>query len=284
MFGEKLQYQIENLGLWFQGGVRRNILIFFVACLIIAAPGYFLAGQLSKSWFTAPFNPWGLKSESIIKDKYIPEQKLEISNTQTLDLKDGSRQFYVSISNKLNPLIGYFPFVYDLQILDSNNQLIDQKTETRYLLPEQVRFAIWEQPDSRGTKLQVIINKDKTKLVYYNPNSQTIKMPNLVVIDTGCKIRNQTPFMNVNFRAKNQSRFGVDNIDSVYLVYDSRGNIVGIGEFKFTDFKANEERTIDLPYLQPKTFIENTNNTSCSPLKIEVRLSVNFLDTGNFVN
>lgn len=283
MFGETLQYRIENLGLWFQGGVRRSILIFFGVCLLASIPVYFLVGFLSSSWFQASFNPGGYNSDSFVTTKFIPEKPIEIAATQIVDLKDGSRQLYSTISNKLNPQIGYFPFVYELQILDSNNQLIDQKTERSYLLPGEVKYVIWGDNDSRGTKLQ-IIKSSESQIVYYNPNSPTVRSPDLRVIDTGCRIRGDTSIMYISFRMRNQSRFKVKDVDTIYIVRDSREKIVGIGEYSFVNFETGEGSPIELEYVQPKDFVESRGNiTSCNPLIVEVLWSVNYLDTGNFV-
>jgi len=273
MLSNQFQYRLENLGLWFQGGVRRGILFFFVACIIASVPVYFLLGLLSGSWFKTAFNPWSFEQESFTNNKFIPEQKLETSVTQILDLKDGSRQLYAAVSNKLNPLIGYFPFVYDLQILDNNNQLIAQKTERSYLLPGEVKYVIWEDPDARGTKLAVI-RRPETQIVYYNPNSPTVKKPDLRVVDQGFRIRTETPILYVNFRMKNDSRLQVKDVNIIYILRDSRESVVGIGEFLFTNFMPLEERSIEIDYLQPKTR---------TPVLVEIIWSVNYLDTGNLI-
>jgi hypothetical protein len=268
---DELQYRLENLAIWFQGGVRRSVLIFAGICLILLAPIYFLAGFLSNVWAGVSFNSSQFNGTNYFSSKFIQERNWTVSNTQVVSLKDGSREVYASINNKLNPQIGYSPFVYDLQVLDDNNSVLFQETRETYLLPGDVKFIVVRSQDGRAGKLKIGKN-NRTQAYYYNPNSKNYKKPNIRVVSTDFRVRTFTNDMTVLFTLKNDDQVRVNKVDVVFTVRDSRESVIGIGDFSFEDFKPGEQRDFSLPYTQP---LER------EPRLITVEWSVNYLDAKN---
>jgi hypothetical protein len=268
-FADELQYRTENLSLYFQGGVRRSILIFTGICLVLLAPTYFLGQQISNLWSQAPFNPNVYNAKNIVTSKNLVEKELLIGETQVASLANGENTLYLTINNKVNPEIGFFPFVYTVQILSKDDTVVSQQKYRSYLLPGEIKYVVGRSADTTGQKLK-IIREPETQAINYNPKQTgTLKQPNIVIKDQSVKNIPGTKNLQIRAVFKNQDQVYVDNIDVLYIIRDTRESVVGIGEYSFQGFLPNTERDVVLEYPQPADRLAT---------QADIRWSVNYLN------
>jgi hypothetical protein len=266
-FGDNLQYKIENASIYFQGGVRRSVLIFAGICLVILAPSYFLGQFSSNLWKNSWYN-----DKNIVIPKNVTEQEYAISETEVVSLANNTNDLYVSVNNKANKEIGFFPWVYTVQVLNNNGSILSQRKISSYLLPEETKYIVINSSDSQGTKLN-LIREPETKSRLYNPNSnQLLKQPNVEI-----RTQELTPIPNSNnlkIRAifKNNDQIVIQRFDVLYIIRDTRQSVVGIGTYSFNGFIANSEREMILEYPKPK---------NREARFLDLRWSVNYLDETN---
>jgi hypothetical protein len=269
-FGDGLQYNVENFSLWFQGGVRRGILIFFVVSLALLAPFYFL-GQFTSSLYK---NVW-FDSKNLFIPKTLDIKKYTISQSQVAPLINDQNDIYVSVDNKINPNIGYWPWVYTVQILDKNGTILSQETQESYLLPGDVTYIVGKNRDVGGTQIK-IIEEPATQSVYYNPEANSIlKKPDIEVLSSGFT-ESDTNKNEINIYAyfKNNDFVTIKSVDVLYIVRDTQQAVVGIGTYNFRGFTPGSERDMKIPYPKPKERVAKF---------IELRWFVNYLDSNSIV-
>jgi hypothetical protein len=268
-FADELQYRTENLSLYFQGGVRRSVLIFAGICLVLLAPTYFLGQQISNLWSQAPFNPNRFNSKNIVIAKILTEREMQIGETQVATLANGENTLYLTINNKVNPEIGFFPFVYTVQILSRDDVVVTQQKYRSYILPGEIKYVVARSADPAGQKLK-IIREPETQAVNYNPNQTGIvKQPNIVIKDQSVRSIPGTKNLQVRAVFKNEDQVYVDDVDVLYIIRDTRESVVGIGEYSFQGFLPNTEREVVLEYPQPNDRVAS---------QADIRWSVNYLD------
>ena len=263
------QYKVESLGIWFQGGVKRWVLVAFGICLVLAIPLYFLFGAMAGVWFNTSINPNKFNNNITFQPKNIPEKKLTFGETQRVPLKDKSSELYMVINNKENPLIGYNPFVYDIQVVDNQNNEISRETRSTYILPGDIKYITFRSPNLSATKL-IVSQNDKTQRVYYNPNSINQK-PNIQITNQDFKVRTFTDILYVSMSIKNLEKFAIKGVDVLYTIRDARESVIGIGEYRVTNLESSEQRDL--------TKIEYTQPASAEPTGVDIIWSVNYLES-----
>lgn len=263
-YGDNLQRRIENASLYFQGGVRRTIVIITLVVLVLLAPIYFL-GQLSSSLFK---QVWFDSANAVIP-KNITVNNYDISETQIVPLADGSKDLYVSVSNKRNPEIGYYPWNYTLQILNAQDQIISQETVKSYLLPDETKFIVARSDDPTAQKIR-ITEDSTTKSTLYNPDSPlSAKNPNIEIRQQRLTA-NDDGTVTVFAQFKNNDIVVVQTIDVLYIIRDTRQSVVGIGTFQFNGFFPDKLRDFTITYPAPE---------GREPKFLDLRWSVNYLDS-----
>jgi hypothetical protein len=266
-FSDDLQYKLENAALYFQGGVRRNVLIFSGVCIILIVPIYFL-GQISSSLYK---QVWFDKTEFFIP-KSVSVKDYSVSTTQVAPLINGQNDLYLSIDNKENKEIGYFPWVYTLQLLDSNNNILSQEKTTKYLLPGDVTYVVSKNRDAGATKLN-LIKETGSIAVAYNPNAnKLLKKPNINVLSSTVSAIPNTDELQVSAEFRNDDIVTVGTVDILYIIRDTQGAVVGIGNYSFGGFVPNSKRELKLNYPKPK---------DREARDLEIRVNVNYLDSNN---
>jgi hypothetical protein len=268
---QNIQYQLENLTLWFQGGIRRGFLIFSGVCLVLIVPFYFLVTASISFWFQSKINPFRLDDSSYYQPKEIPQKEMIFSNTQVVSLKDGSKELYQSINNKSNLQVGYVPFVYDLAVLDAEGKLLKTETKSTYILPGEIRYIVYNAIETGASSLKLTRN-EATKAVYYNPFSKSYKKPKISISGINFSVRSSTNILYINFVIKNNDQIKINKTDLLYTVRDSRESVVGIGEYLIDDLLAGEQREVSITYVQP---LEREAKL------INIDWSVNYLDAKN---
>jgi hypothetical protein len=264
-FIDKLQYQVENWSLYFQGGVRRGILIFMGICFLALTPVYFL-GQLTSNLYR---NTW-FNEKTIFIPKTVNVQEVVISPTQLVPLVNNQNDLYVTASNKNNKTVGFWPWTYTVQILNANDQILSSETISTYLLPDDIKYIVARTSDPAGVKMRVIEEKTQNQTRLYNPEAnKLLKLPNIEVrsptvtnVPNSDKVRVKTVF-------KNNDNVNIKTVDVLYIIRDTRQSVVGIGTYSFNGFIAGSERELVLDYPAPR---------DREIQSADIRWTVNYLD------
>jgi hypothetical protein len=274
---ESLTNRVETASLYFQGGVRRSVLIFAGICILLVAPLYFFGQLAAQVWFQAPFNPAGFNPKnSLIQTKVVANNDYIIERTQFVPLIGGRTILYTTINNRQNQQVGYLPFIYRVQILNSEGSILSNEIKQSYLLPGEVKYIIQEVQDSdeeTATELRVS-TEPKTQGILYNPAEDNLAER------INIEVRNPTisEYNGDNLRlealVKNDDLVKIRNLDLLYIIRDDRDRVVGIGEFRLEDVNPQEEREFSLVYPKPR-FRTAT--------RLEVRAFVNYLNQDNVV-
>ena len=265
------EYQLENITIWFQGGVRKWVFISLAIMLVSCVPLYFIVTSIN----SAIFNTFSYNQDINFKKKEIAEKPIEYSNTKALNLKDGSKDLYMIIDNKLNAEIGYYPFVFDLIVQDKNGNTLYQKTHDAYLLPNDVRYVTYRSTDSNASKLVIRKNEEETKKVYYNPYSNLLKNPKIKISNTSFQVRSFTDLLYLNATIKNEEKVGIKNIDLLLMIKSRSGDDIGLSSYNLSLLNPLEQKEIG-----PIEYIQSEN---ADPVQVDVIWQVNYLDEKTFV-
>jgi hypothetical protein len=264
---DNFQYKLENLSLYFQGGVRRSIIIFAVILLILIFPVYYLgkfvSGLTAKSY---------LNMSSLAVNPKIQTYDYEIGKTQRAELKDGTSVLYAAVRNKKNRDIGFYPWNYSVQILDKNGAVITPKeTFESYLLPDDNKYIVAPAP-ANGSDMQ-IIEESGTQKTTYNPNANPLlTQPNVTVQNNQVVVDKNTQTMTVSALLRNEDKRFIEKIDVTYFVRDTQESILYIGTSSFNGFVAGSERDFRITNLPLPS--------NGDPRTVDVRWSVNYLTNG----
>lgn len=272
MFQDNLQRRIENWSIYFQGGVRRGVIIFSIVCLILLAPLYFLGIFISSVWFSLPINAERFDTTQYFAPKFITENPIGISTTQVVDLKDGSKELYLTLDNKSNPQIGFYPFVYNLQVLDANGAALSNERRSTYILPGDIAYIVYNSPNGQANRLVLSRDQNSTVPVYYNPQSRRFRNPQLRITNENFQIRTFTNDMTVRFTIRNEDQVNIGRVNILFTIRDTRESVVGIGDFVVENLRAGEQRDINIPYTQP---------LQREPRFVNIITQVNYLDADN---
>jgi hypothetical protein len=192
-----------------------------------------------------------------------------ISDSEKINLSNGEKEIYVKVSNSENPEYGFWPWVYNYQILDSQDKVIDEGERSGYLLPRELKYVIVRSKNPRGAKLKIIPG-DSSKAIQANQEAflekEELKITNLVTtfeeISGSSDLLLTISFRNDDFVKKRE-------LDIVYILRDAKQEIVGINTTKINNFLPGEERSVKIKYPKPQF---------AKPKVLEARWSVNYLD------
>lgn len=263
---------LETASIYFQGGVRRGIIIFLGIGLLFLAPVYFFGQLGSTVWSNLDVNPFRVENKQIVNPKVLLESDFTIDRSQLVPLINNETVLYTTINNKANSLIGYWPFVYRMQVLDNKGAIVEENIEKSYLLPGEVGYIVANPGNDLGTKL-VVSPEPGTKAILYNPfninlkdriNTQTIQIRN----NTVTAIENSDQ-LEIRATLKNTDLIEIKGLDILYIIRDSRDKVVGIGKYKIDYLPPGTEKEFYLKYPKPR-FRTAT--------RLEVRPFVNYLD------
>ncbi|GAB4146538.1 MAG: hypothetical protein OHK0017_07130 [Patescibacteria group bacterium] len=265
-FSDDLQYRLENMAIYFQGGVRRSVLIFAGVTLVALVPVYFL-GKFASGLYAYTY----LDTANFIQN---PQKKIydyEIGKTNISELANGEKVLYVAINNKKNIDVGYFPWNYSTVVLDDKDQVIAPKQIfNSYLLPNDNKYIVVTAP-SNAAKLQIEEEAGTVKQTY-NPNANPLQSnPNIEVFSEKVSVDKQTNTMTVSCTLRNVDRRYVETVDLVYLVRNSQEEIIFAGKGSFNGFATGTDREFsvnNLPLPKDQT-----------PRQVNVLWSVNYLDS-----
>lgn len=268
-FLENLSQNVETASLYFQGGVRRGIIIFLGICLLFLEPVYFL-GQLGATvWANSDFNPNKITSKQIVNQKLISETDFSIDRSQLVPLVGDETVLYTTINNRSNTLIGYWPFVYRMQVLDNKGTIVEEKIETSYLLPGEVGYVIANPGNDLGTRL-VISPEPETVPILFNPFGVSLRdRINVQVRNNSVTEIPNSDQLQITAILKNVDLVEIRALDILYIIRDSRDRVVGIGKYKIDYLAPGAEREFSLKYPKPKFR---------RAVRLDIRTFVNYLD------
>jgi FtsP/CotA-like multicopper oxidase with cupredoxin domain len=225
-------------------------------------------------WAANLYVDWVAEQADIVAPKIIQANDYTIGETQVIDLINGQKILYVPVSNKPNPDVGFFPWVYTYQVLAADGEVLEQRTRTsEFLLPDEQTYIIVYTRNERAVSLRVQPSEVDSVLVPHNPDSPNfLQQPEVAQ-------RQATLTENPNGRSykvvvlfKNNDRLDVERMDFVYILRDRTGKIVGINSSIITGFLAGTEREAAV-LDQPKPVQEPEQ----TPL-LETIVRINYLD------
>jgi hypothetical protein len=269
-----LQYKLESASIYFQGGVRKSIIIFLGILLILLMPFYFFGQIMAGFWSNNSKNSQAIFYKEIFEPKNVLVSNYQIDRSVSVPLVNSETVLYTTINNTKNQTIGYFPFVYRLQVLDANKKIVYENVESTYLLPGEVKYIIANPKNDKGYDL--VITKDpKTQPVLYNPQADNLAKS--VMVQTRNPIVKNNPEndqLEMTALIKNNGLVEIRSLDILYIARDARDRVVGIGEKQIMNLRSSEEREISVIYPKPK-YRKAT--------RLEVRAFVNYLDKENII-
>jgi hypothetical protein len=258
---------LENASMFFQGGIRRNLFYFIGACILLAWPFYYVGLYTAK----AVRYTWIDDKIVIYKPLSGSLAELQVGDSQVIDLANGQKDLYLTIDNKQNPKIGFFPYIYQLQILDDQGSVISSEKLTSYILPRDIKYITARDTTGNAESLK-LTQLDGTQAVEYNVEKNPFQI--LPKVDTVNQNIQEIDSENLRVAAQfiNRDKLIVDEVDITYILRDRRERIIGIGTAKF--YGLNPENTREFTTDQPK-------HLKSEATSLDVQWSTNYLKEGN---
>jgi hypothetical protein len=268
-FLDNISQNVETASIYFQGGVRRGIIIFLAICILFLVPVYFF-GQLGATvWANLDLNPAKIQNKSIVSKKLISENSFSIDRSQLVPLVNDETVLYTTINNRSNSLIGYWPFVYRMQVLDNKGAIVEEKIERSYLLPGEVSYVVANPGNNLGTRL-VVSPEPETTPVLFNPFSISLRdRVNIQVRNNSVVEKENSDLLEIRAILKNVDLVEIKSLDILYIIRDSRDRVVGIGKYQIDYLAPGAEREFYLTYPKPKFR---------RAVRLDIRTFVNYLD------
>lgn len=244
----------------------------WVICLlfsILVFPIYLQGAPFASFIYTKYFIP----QKNIVNPKSIIAKDYEIGETKRIDLINGQRILYVTVNNKANPNVGFFPWVYTYQVLSDDGEVLVQKMRnTEFLLPEEQTYIIVYTDNPKATKLR-IQPSETSVLVPHNPNSPNfLQQPKITQKQATITENTDKESYKLLFLFKNEDQLEVVRFDFVYILRDRQGQIIGLSNSLLTGFWAGTEREIEV-LKQPKPNYKLDNLPT-----LETIVRINYLD------
>jgi hypothetical protein len=258
---------IENVSMFFRGGVRRNLFFFIGGCLVLAWPFYYVGLYTSK----AVRYTWLDESIVINKPIFSTTADLIIGKSEVVDLIDGQKDLYLTIDNKNNPTIGYYPYIYELQVLDDQGSVITTEKGKSYILPGDIKYITARDTTGNAASIK-LIQQAGTQAVEYNVQKNPFQiLPKVDTVNQRIEPLNDET-LKITSQFINRDKLSITEVDVLYILRDRREKIIGIGTTKFNGFVP--ESTRDFTANHPKHINAEATN-------LDVRWSTNFLADGN---
>jgi hypothetical protein len=259
-----------------KAGAKKWVLIIFAITVILTYPIYLLTIQATKFWFyNVPFNPQKYVNRQFVNSKSFASANIEVVRSSYVDLVDGKRLIYTFLDNHNNKNIGFDPYIFKKQLLNSSNQTVEESFDKVYLLPGQTQyiFAYTENLDAVSIAVQ---KQSDSVQVDYNPEaSEFLKMPEFDIRQSQVEdspVEGEQNLLRLRASIKNTTKFRYKKVDFIMLIRDTLDTVVGVQNYSFNEFLPDEEREIKLTYPKPVDKIARS---------LDLRYSVNFLDSSN---
>jgi hypothetical protein len=259
-----------------KAGAKKWVWVSFALTLILYYPIYLLSIQITKFWFyNVPFNPQKYVIKKFVNTKSDLKANVQTVSSSYVDLVDGRRLVYTFLDNRNNKNLGFDPFVFKKQLLDSKGSSVQDSFDQVYLLPGQTRY-IFDYTENTDAVSLAVQRQPESNQVEYNPNANDfLKQPEFDIrenIVEESKDPNEKNLLKIKTSIKNPTKFAFKKVDFVMLIRDVNDTVIGVQNYSFNEFLPNEERDIRLTY--PKSVDKEASS-------LDVRYSVNFLDESN---
>jgi hypothetical protein len=259
---------MEDIALDLQSGVRRWVLVVVGVAVVFAYPSYLLGVQLSSFWFqSVDVNSKKYDKRDIVSNRKIIENEVVVDSPSVVDLNNGQRVIYTFLDNRQNRNIGYNPFVYQIQIVDKQGDVLTDETRKTYLLPGEAKYISATTTNQDAASL-LVKKLPESSYVEYNPEaSDFLKTPELEVREQRVAELDKNN-LSLKISIKNTTNLIIKDLDIIMLIRDSQDSIIGVQDYKISGFLPDQNRDVNITYPKSKT------RTARS---LDVRYSVNYL-------
>jgi len=268
-------YKIESLVINFQSGVRRGVLIAAGILLLLTIPFYFIGQVIASFWMYNSANSNALELVEFFNPKTTTFYNYTVDRSQIVPLANGENVLYTTINNKENPTVGYFPYFYRVQVLNEAGDLVFENQAQTYILPGDIKYIVVNPGNNQGYKLN-ITEEPQTTATLFNPfannfanivNQVQVRNPQIIENEDG-----QT--LDLSAEIKNNSLIEILEVDILYIVRGTRDKVIGIGQQQIINLEAGEEREVFIKYPRPR---------HRRPLRLDMRIQINYLNSDGFV-
>lgn len=194
-----------------------------------------------------------------------------VSWAKVFSVEENSYDLAAEIENKnINYGAEILPYIF--KIYDSKNNLIKEKSGKSYIMPREKKYII-DTVSLSGIPARVVlefvkdINWKKFKSV------EELKLP---VFQQNLNMKGKDSYaVYAQGTVYNQTIFDLDTIDVSIVVYDKKGNPVGVNRTQKNTVKSGEGRSFEVGWPKP---LSRTGE-----LKAEMRAYTNIFSDGNFI-
>ncbi len=269
-----LSDRIETASLYFQGGVRRWVVVFALISIILIIPIYYLGRSSSQLFFYLPFNTYGFEKKDLVDSKVIQINDFRLDRTQFVPLVNNETVLYTTVNNRSNSTIGYWPLVYRVQVLDKDGAILSDNIQSDYLLPGEIKYIVATSSDDLGATLN-ISTEPGTQSKIFNPATDNLaQRVNVEVRNPLVSEIEGSDDISLSAIIKNNDFVLLRRLDLLYIIRDDRDRVVGIGKFSLDNIEPYEERDFRLNYPKPRFR---------RPTRLDIRANVNYLDPNSVV-
>ncbi len=225
-------------------------------------------------WAASVYTEFFSNQDRVVVPKVIAAEDYQVGDTRVIDLVNGQKILYVTISNKANPDVGWFPWVYSYQVLAENGEVLEQRTrQNQFLLPGEETFIIVYTNNERAESLRIQPNNIDSRLVPHNRDSPNfLQQPDVSLRSVEITENENGNSYRVLLLFSNNDRLDVNQMDFTYILRDRAGKIVGINSSVIAGFLAGTERGfVENDQPKPQRALERT------PV-LEGIIRINYLD------
>lgn len=161
---------------------------------------------------------------------------------------------------------------YTFKIYDSKNNLIKEKSGKSYIMPREKKY-IAETVFLSGIPAKVVLEFAKEINWQKFKSVKELKLP---IFQQSLDLKGKNGYaVFVQGTVYNQTGFDLDEIDINIVVYDKRGNPVGVNKTQKNTVKSGDGRSFEVGW--PKPF------SSTNDLEVKVRAYTNIFSDDNFI-
>lgn len=186
-------------------------------------------------------------------------------------VEENSYDLAAEIENK-NVNYGAEILSYTFKIFDSRNNIIKEKSGKSYIMPREKKYII-ETVSLSGIPAKVVLEFSKEINWQKFKSVEELKLP---IFQQNLDTKSKNGYAAIaRGTVYNQTRFDLDTIDINIVVYDKKGNPVGVNRTQKNTVKSGEGRSFEVGW--PKSL------SGTDELKAEMRAYTNIFSDDNFI-
>ena len=246
-------------------GIKKIVWFFLILMSVTLIPTLLLGQFIGKTVFS--------KSSAEIEYK-TSDLKPDLDIETDVYSYRGNERGYIAIINN-NSDIGYYPWVYTLQILNNRDEVVSENIKSSYLLPNRTNYIVTNIVDSEGIKINVVTDEELSQAINFDLDNSTLsELPEVKLQSTGkATLADNNTNILVDFDIQNKSIYKIKEVDLVYNIRNKDDRIIASGKYRVRDLISDEVRNVSLKHPNPKLGTE---------LLIEVIPYTNYLDPNNY--